>query len=281
VQLEYPWALGPPDGRYVLRHPATADRAAGDATDVPGEPSHVLVLATLGAPQRRRLSGRRGRAVEPEPDPAPVATGRATVIDAVRVSQAEAESWLKSAGDGQLETAVAQLNRTISAHRLSTADPYVREVDITHALALRAGFGAGEEVAEGRWTAARALVRASAGKTRRSAALRPQERLTALLSGRSQRLACEELILRTRLDLEQGRDREAALQLQIALNAAIAELPTSLAERVEELRSRQEGVESAAQAALSGPLSDDHHEVVAQTLTRLEAALRARAAAGG
>ena len=51
VQFEFPRELGPTDGRYVVRDGADA------------EASHVLVLRTLGAPERRRLgrAGGRGR----------------------------------------------------------------------------------------------------------------------------------------------------------------------------------------------------------------------------
>ena len=42
-----PWALGPPDGRYLLRAPRRSPGAP---------PTHVLVIATLGAPERRRLA---------------------------------------------------------------------------------------------------------------------------------------------------------------------------------------------------------------------------------
>src|SRR5437588_11663143 len=66
-QLEFPWALGPPDGRYLLRE-----------DDVP---SHVLILATLGAPERRSLLSRRRRDAPPQPEPTPVTTGRATIVD--------------------------------------------------------------------------------------------------------------------------------------------------------------------------------------------------------
>ena len=75
---------------------------------------------------------------------------------------------------------------------------------------ISAGWGEGEQVADGRWLHARELpARARAGAARarrdRSAALRPQERLAALLGGRSTALLCEELTLRARLDLDQGR----------------------------------------------------------------------------
>ena len=44
------------------------------------------------------------------------------------------------------------------------------------------------------------------------------------MCGRDAVLACEELTLRARGDLDRGRDREAALQLEAALSAALAEL---------------------------------------------------------
>jgi predicted kinase len=97
-------------------------------------------------------------------------------------------------------------------------------------------------------------------------------------------LTSEELTLRARLDLDQGRDREAALQLLVSLDAALAELQTDptaevLSDRLSELRGQRDAVARAAQAALSGPLSEADRETVDFTLSRIEAALRARAVA--
>ena len=105
---------------------------------------------------------------------------------------------------------------------------------------MRVGYGEGDQVADGRWVKALELPVADA-RTRRDAALRPQERLGALLGGRDAVLACEELALRARQDVDAGRRREAALQLDAALTAALAELePWSsrgdLAARLAELR---------------------------------------------
>ena len=60
-----------------------------------GEPTHVLVIATLGAERRRRLR-RRTRAAAPLPEPTPVAIGRATLIDA-RPLQGDPAAWLSGA----------------------------------------------------------------------------------------------------------------------------------------------------------------------------------------
>jgi hypothetical protein len=276
VQVELPWALGPPDGRYLVR-PEAAQTAS---------PTHVLVFATLGAPERRRLAGRRHRRdVEPEPGPTAVATGRATVIDVgAPMDEAQARAWLADAGEEALEAGLAVLNRALHSFRVITADPYLQPVGRPQAIVARIGFGAGEEVAEGRWTAAKELT-VPEGRRRRSRILAPQARLAALLGSREAALACEELTLRARLDLDQGRPREAALQLLVALDAALAELAAGsqgaeLAGRLDELRGQRDPVAGAAQAALSGPLSEADASAVAFALERVEAALRARVAAG-
>src|SRR3954454_631777 len=98
-------------------------------------------------------------------------------------------------------------------------------------------------------------------------------------------LACEELVLRARADLDAGRRREAALQLDAALGAALAELApwsghAGLASRLTELRELRDGVRAAALAASQGAVDDADAERVAHGARRLEAALRARTALG-
>jgi hypothetical protein len=272
VQFEFPWALGPADGHYVVR-----DAAGSPAT-------HVLVLATLGAPERRRRRDRHGRAAAPEPPPAPVTTARATVVDAAPASLAELERWLADAGPADAERALMQVARAVRAHRLASADPAVHEPALGQALVVRAGHGAGEEVADGRWSAARELPPAPVARRGRAAGLRPQERVAALLGGRARALASEELTLRARHDLDAGQLPEAAMQLRTALDAALAELSTAtdvsadLQRRVTELRERRPEVAGLAEAALRGELPREARETLAATLQRLESALRARVA---
>jgi hypothetical protein len=244
----------------------------------------VLVLATLGAAERRRFAKRK-RQAEVEPEPTPVPTGRATVIDvgAPFSAQGEARAWLKSVGEPELEAGIAILNRALHAFRLVTADPYLHPVGREHALSARVGYGAGEQVADGQWTDAHDLI-ATKGRQPRAKVLQPQARLAAVLGGREQALACEELVLRARLDLDHGRDREAALQVLVALDASLAELqsdPTAstLSKRLDELRGQREAIAAAAQSALAGRISVDERDAVAHTLGRIEAALRARAVA--
>ena len=78
-------------------------------------------------------------------------------------------------------------------------------------------------MADGRFSDAWELPRERT-RTRRSMEA-PEERFAALLGGRERPLACEELVLRARADLDAGRPREAALQARVALEALLAELP--------------------------------------------------------
>jgi len=226
-----------------------------------------MVVSTLGAPERRWLRGRRRRPAAPEP--APVTTGRVTLVTAQPFYDDEAaESWLRAAGEDEVRAAVATLNRVLHMHRAATADPHVRELRREQAVVVRVGYGEGDQVAEGRWVKAVELP-AVAPRTRRDAALRPQERLSALLGGRDAVLACEELALRARQDVDAGRRREAALQLDAALTVALPEL-----------RDLPGGVRDAARAALQGGVEDADAAAVRHALERLEAALRARTALG-
>ncbi len=253
---------------------------------VDADPTHVLVLRPLAATQRHLL-GRRRKATEapPAPGPAPVESSRVTIVDVGEplADDAAAAVWLERAGEAELAVDLEVLNRALHAFRLVMADPYVREVRREQALVARIGYGAGEQVAEGMWTRARELVPGEP-RTHRTRVLHPQARLAAILSGREPALACEELTLRARLDLDAGRDREAALQLLVALDAALAELPGdptagALQERLEELRGLRDSVRVAAQSALAGPVGPTDRDAVAHVLGRIEAALRARAVA--
>jgi len=251
------------------------------------EAGHVVVISELGARERRRLRGRRAPRARPEPEP--VATGRATLVDTVALEGDEAAArWLAGADlEALAGESLARLNRVLHAHRLSVADPGAHEVSREQALVVRAGYGEGEQVADGRWTQARALP-GGRGRGRggpRARATRAQERLAALLGGRDAPLACEELALRARADVDAGRAREAALQLRAALDAALAELPAYadrplLGERLGVLADTRTAVEAAALEALAGGLDEARAQEVEQALGRLEAALRARVAQG-
>jgi len=256
VQWEFAGRLGPPPGRYVVR------RFAGD--DV----REVIVVSLVPPPTRRR---RR----EP-PD-----VTRVTVIDAAPVpDDATAAAWLRGFDDSS--EALAIFSRFMAFHRVAAADPFAPDADPAKALAIRAGYGSGEQLAAGEWTEAKPLPAPSLPTERRRSKHRPADRLAALLSGRDAVLACEELTLRCRADLDLGRNREAALQLEAALSAGLSELSGwvtlgDLAERLSELGGLSAAVAAAGVAARSGTLSEADVEVVSRVLSRLEAALRARA----
>jgi hypothetical protein len=290
VQMELPWELGPPDGRYLLRvqveHTARPPRKGAEA-DTHGEPERVVILETIGAaPRRGRIGARRRPPVEPEPEPTKVAVTRATVIDPVPVSaERQARAWLAGLDPEQEAKATAgTLNRVLYTHRIAAADPYVRELSPAQALAIRAGWGEGEQVAYGQWAHARELrLGGHRSRRRRGAALHAQERMTKLLGARERTLLCEELALRARLDLDHGRLALAAFELDRAYAAALVELPAeerpNLTARIAELEQLRPGVTAAADTAGTAP-TQPAVETINHALARLEAALRARTAFG-
>ena len=271
------WPLGPPDGRYVLRGHA-------------GTPTHVLVVATLGAHQRRLgLPGRkrRPRGAAPSPEPTPVATGRATLVAAEPFpDEAAARAWHEGVdAERELDAALTALEPVLHAHRLATMDPDVPAVRRERLLVARVGWGDGDQVADGRWREAVELPphEPTRAEERRLSALAPHERLAAILAGRDVALAAEVLALRARADLDAGRSREAALGLRVAFEAALAELVPwadrgDLGSRLTALHELRGTVGEAANAALRGGLDEPTLDAVAQVLEALEAALRRRTA---
>jgi hypothetical protein len=238
----------------------------------------VLVLATLGAPQRRLLGGRRGRQLE-QAEPEPVPTSRATLVRAQPFdSPEEARAWLdalrgdRERADAEVAEALRDLNGAITSHRVSAADAYARDVSTDHALVVRVGYGGGEEVADGAFSDAWELPRERA-RTRRSMEA-PEERFAALLGRRVSPLAAEELVLRARSDIHAGRPREAALQARIALEALLAELPAGPRDSRSELEADRSAVAEAANAALRGDPTPELQDAVSASVGRMEAALR-------
>ena len=218
-----------------------------------------------------------------------------TVIDPISLSaEHQARAWLDEIdSERDILGAVALVNRVLHLHRIAAADPHIHEVSPAQALVIRAGWGEGEQVASGRWLHARELTwkppeggrgRRRGGRARASA-LRPQERLAALLGARASTLVCEELALRARQDLDHGRLRHGAHELDRALALAVAELRAEgrhdLAIRVAELEQLAVGVGEQARAALMPGAEEPDEATLGHALERLEAALRARTVTGG
>ena len=215
-QLEFSFPLGPADGRYLAR-------SGDDELD-------VIVFKTPDAPRRSVVRGRRPKRAEPGAvDPDPVSISRVTVVDSIGFDdEAAASQWLDRCRKDEREReqsvahALGVVNRAIHAHRISAGDPYERELTRAHAQTVRLGYGGGDDVVEGHWRAALTLPDPRLRGRRRM--LFPQEQLAAILSGRSPANPSEDLALRARLDLEQGRTRQAAIQLRAAADALEAEL---------------------------------------------------------
>jgi hypothetical protein len=278
VQLDVPGRLGLDDGRYLLR-------------DEDGEGRAVVVVQTLGAPAassaRRR---RRARRADPADPPAEVPLTRLTVIPAeASDGDAAALELERRAGDADAaEAAIAgalrMANGLLRAHRIATQDPYGHGIAREAALVARTGYGSGEGLAEGRWEEAFEVAPPARGR-RRAETLRPQERLAAVLAGREAIDVCEPLLLRARADLDQGRTREAALQLRAGLDALLAELPGNAGPDQEddlaELAARREAIHAAAEEALRGELPTARGEELEETQRICERVLRRRQALRG
>lgn len=280
VQFDFAGPLPLADGRYL----------AGSGGD--GDES-VLVLERIGAPGSSGRKRRRGRAAPADPEPAPVTVTRVTAIRAAFPFEepAAAARWLDEACEAE-ETVevlaaegIATLNRALHAQVVTAADPRTRsELSPEQAERVLVGYGSGEEAADGRFTDARQvdlLPRASSRRQRREEELRPQERVAAVLRGRERLDACETLLLRARADLDAGRNREAALQLRVGLEALLVELKGALADPAHEedmgtLAARRSEVGDAANAALQGELSDEQRNQVEDLLKTCERILRRR-----
>jgi hypothetical protein len=277
AQLEFAGTLAVADGRYVIRD-------AGK--------EQVLVLETLGAPSPARRRRRRSREASGETTPATLPLTRATAVRAFEpfAAEAEAEDWLGRAVaaektiDELVEEGIGLLNRALHAHAVASGDPHVQALTPRRAVAARLGYGSGEEVADGAFSAAREVDLGAGGSSlrqRRAEELRPQERLAASLGGRDRFDACETLVLRARADLDAGRRREAALQLRIGLEALLVELRGALVDPDHEedmatLAAQRHEAGELANLALQGDLSAEQAGEVRMLVEICERILRRR-----
>jgi hypothetical protein len=277
AQLDFAGTLPLADGRYLARDDDGAES--------------VLVVLTDGAPPppRRR---RRARRSGPEAGPSTLPLTRVTAIRAFApfADADEAAHWLDEAVEAEETTDVLVadgidlLNRALHAQAVAAADPHGAALTAEGAAAIRIGYGSGDEIAESHFTEAREIdVRSgvSSRRRRRQEELRPQERTAALLGGRERADACETLLLRARADLDAGREREAALQLRVGLEALLAELKGAVAdpgheEDMGELHSRRSEAGAAANVALTGELDPEAAGDVRELLETCERVLRRR-----
>jgi hypothetical protein len=248
-------------------------------------------VQTIAAPPRPSRRRRRPRDTEAGAPPAELPLSRATAVRAFEPYEdaAEAAVWLATATvneeaiDAALETGVALLNDALHAQAVAAADPYVAAFAPERAVAVRLGYGSGDQIADGAFSEARDVDVAAAGspRRRRQEELRPQERVAAVLRGRETFAACEPLLLRARADLDAGRLREAALQLGIGIEAMLAELSAAFDHEdhrtdIATLEAQQAGVEVAAEQALAGALTPEAEAAVRDALATAERILRRR-----
>jgi hypothetical protein len=267
------------DGRYLARR----ESDDGDS---------VLVVETLAAPPRPSRRRRRPREAKAGESPPEVPLSRATAIRAFEPFEdpEDAALWLAAATaeDAELDRVVAAgialLNDALHAHSVAAADPFTAALAPERAVAVRVGYGSGEETAEGAFREAREVDARASGtsrRRRRQEDLRPQERVAGVLRGREGIDACETLLLRARADLDAGRRREAALQLRIGVEALLAELVEALddpdhRDDIEALSDRRPAIEAVAAQALNGDLPLEAAKSVSESLQLAERILRRR-----
>jgi hypothetical protein len=249
----------------------------------------VLVVQKVGTPAAGR---RRRKPRKPESETGPLTLSRVTAIRAFARFEAEEEAarWLDEATEAEdtvevlVDEALELLNRALHAQALASANPSSRaELSVEGAERILIGFGSGEETAVGRFRDARQVDVAprSSRRRRREEELRPQERVAAILGGRERADACETLLLRARADLDAGREREAALQLRVGLEALLVELKGALADPGHEedmatLQARRSEAGEGANEALAGDLTPERREQVEELLKLSERVLRRR-----
>jgi hypothetical protein len=222
-----------PEGRYLVRE---------------DDDDRVLIVQELDAPKPQRRGRRRARPVEPgEPEQVPVT--RVTVTGVTLDGPGEGSAWLKETignrerGAALLRDATRIVNRALSALRAEARDPLVQEIGATRALAIRLGHGTGDELAEGRWTEAMQLPVPRRG---RLDGVEPQSRVAAVLAGRDEVHPAETLMLRARLDAQQGREAEARYGLRAARAALEEETGAPREQLLKELAAIEEKLGYAA-----------------------------------
>jgi hypothetical protein len=281
TQFDFAGPLAVADGRYLVRD---------------GEREQVLVIETLGAPPPARRRRKRPRDAEVGEPPVELPVARATVVLAFNEFEDEktAADWLQEtssdegAVDQLIEEGIDELNQALHAHAVASGDPYPQTVTPTRAVVVRVGYGSGEALADGAFTSAHQVdpgLGSISRRRQRDEELRPQQRLAAVLGDREQLDACETLLLRARADLDAGRNREAALQLRVGLEALLVELKGALSdpghdEDMATLNARRREAGELANAAIGADLGSEQVKTLAELLATCERVLRRRRVLG-
>ena len=213
VQFELPGSLGIADGRYPVREAADGHRRTPRRrwSSSPRPTARPIPLAGGCARRSRRAADADARPTcrshgswsswrpRSKATPRPGSSGS-------RKDEAER--------DELVERGLACIRRAVAARRITATDPAIADPTAESALAIRIGFGEGDELVERQWEQAIEVPR-DTQRASRSEALRPQERMAALLGLRDTPLACEELVLRARAD-DAGAAAAARLRFSCA-----------------------------------------------------------------
>src|ERR1700761_7461912 len=149
AQFDFAGSLPLADGRYLAR------RESDDGES-------VLVVQTLAAPPRPSRRRRRPRDADAAAPPAEVAMARATAIRAFERfgDAAAAATWPAAATSSEeataavVETGIGLIAEALHAQAIAAADPAAAMLTAERAVAVRVGYGSGEETAEGTFSAA-------------------------------------------------------------------------------------------------------------------------------
>jgi len=218
AQLDFAGAPAIGAGRYLSRPPGQPD----------ADPD-VLVIRSLGA-VRAGARLRKGKPVplEAEPPPDPLALSRYTLTKALPFEDTErASDWLEqvisddAVTTALLEEVVTTVNRALLAYRVSAPDAYAGDLNASAAIAVRFGYGTGQELADGRWTAATELAEGRRRSLRAEMidGVGAQERVAGVLGGRDEVRPEETLLVDAERAAAQGRTRLAAMTLGLAVEA--------------------------------------------------------------
>ena len=215
-----------------------------------------------------------------------------TTLTAIRPddlgSDERAAGWLAGLrGDhealaAEVDDAVRLINRAVHAHRAAALDPQIADVGPGAALAVRVGFGDGEALADGEYSAAVEIPYAE--RRRRAELLRPQERVAEVLGGRAGVPACELLVIRARSDLDAGRVPRGGAAARPGARGAAGRARALEAPDQEPdfaaLEQRREATAAAAAEAAGGELGAERLAGVEETLRIAERVLRRKRALG-
>jgi hypothetical protein len=294
VQFEFTHALGPHAARYVVDAEIAGGRTLNPAEAPVGRADHaadsalearnraaagvtrgigvadVLVVGVLGAPASRPRVLRRARYEKQPAAAAEVPLSLVTFVkgtaplgdereakrrlEEIRFSEEQQNAWVQEA--------LGVLNVAIRAHRAGAHDPYAIEVTLRDARRVRIGYGATEQVQEGRWQDALELTPPAGRRSTRIERLRPPEAVAAVLSGRSKVLEAEDVLLRALVDLDNHRTRAAAFQVGAAIRLLPLELGPDSWDAIPGLRSLEPRAERTAELeAAAGSRELDGTEV--------------------